>query len=98
MNDRPLSAPPAHLLRRQAPPDAQTVVSELRTDASLDFDPSAAPAALMVNDSFGALIQWRVDLSWNQAQEVQLWLNGAPAGAAFATREEALKDFFENMA
>jgi hypothetical protein len=52
----------------------------------------------MVNDSFGALIQWRVDLSWNQAQEVQLWLIGAPAGAAFATREEALKDFFENMA
>jgi hypothetical protein len=40
-----------------------------------------------------------VDVSWSQAQEIQLWLIGAPAGGwgAFPNREAALRDFFENL-
>ncbi len=97
MTDKRITAPPAQLLRTAAGPEARTIVAELRTDASIEFDPQAGPASLLVNESFGGLIVWRVDLSWSLAQEVQLWLIGAPAGPAFATREEALKDFFDNI-
>ena len=36
-------------------------------------------------------------MSWSQAEQIQLWLTGAPAGGAFPTRQEALKAFFENL-
>jgi hypothetical protein len=99
MKDQAVLPPPASLLHAgAAAPQAKTLVAELRTDASIDFDPQAAPAFLeFVRAIFGALVIWRVDLSWTDAQKVQLWLTGAPAGGASATREEALKDFFENL-
>jgi hypothetical protein len=99
MTDKRITPPPAPLLSSEtAAPQAKTLVAELRTDASLDFDPQAAPQYLnIVNARFGALVAWRVDLSWSDAQLVQLWLTGAPAGGAFSTREEALKDFFETL-
>jgi hypothetical protein len=94
-----IDPPPAALLGSNAAvPEARTVIAEVRSDASITFDPSAAPGFLVLpNIAFGALIQWRVDMSWSEAQQVQLWLLGGPAGGLFATREEALKDFFENL-
>jgi hypothetical protein len=99
MKDQSIAPPPAPLLSPDtAPPEARTVIAEVRTDASIPFDPQAAPGFIVIpNVGFGALIQWRVDVSWSQAQEIQLWLTGAPAGGLFPTREEALKDFFDNL-
>jgi hypothetical protein len=99
MTDQRIAPPPAELIGPDgAPPEVRTIVAEVRSDASLPFDPKAAPNFLVLaNVKFGALVQWRVDLSWSQAQQVQLWLKGAPAGGLFPTREEALKDFFENL-
>jgi hypothetical protein len=81
MKDQSITPPPAPLLSSDtAPPEARTVIAEVRTDASIPFDPQAAPGFLVIpNVGFGALIQWRVDVSWSQAQEIQLWLTGAPA-------------------
>jgi len=99
MIDEPIVRPPSGLLSSDtATPEARTVIAEVRSDASLSFDPLAAPTFLLLNNvAFGALIQWRVDVSWSEAQRIQLWLGGAPAGGLFTTRQEALKDFFENM-
>jgi hypothetical protein len=99
MTDQTVIPPPARLLHDgRATPDARAVLAEVRSDASLPFDPNAAPGYLrIVDSSFGALVTWRVDLSWSDAQQVQLWLIGAPAGGAFPTREEALGDFFETL-
>jgi hypothetical protein len=99
MSERPIIPPPPGLLHRTAEePQSTTLVAELRTDASLDFDPQAAPLYLNIaNARFGALVMWRADLSWSDAQRVQSWLTGAPAGGAFPNREEALKDFLETM-
>jgi len=90
--------PPADLLGPSSTPEVRTLIAEVRSDASLDFDPKAAPAALLLNNvAFGALVQWRVDVSWSQAQQIQQWLIGAPAGAVAPNRQVALKDFFENL-
>jgi hypothetical protein len=100
MTDKQIIRPPAELLHSDtAAPDASTVIAEIRSDASLPFDPSAAPNDLALSgDGFGAIIQWRVDVSWSQAQEIQQWLMGAPAGPALRpARELELKDFFENL-
>jgi hypothetical protein len=99
MKDQTILPPPVSLLDpNTAAPQAQKLLAELRTDASLDFDPQAAPQFLtIINSGFGGLVTWHVDLSWSDAQKVQLWLAGAPAGGAAPTREEALKDFFENL-
>jgi hypothetical protein len=81
-------------------PEVQTIIAEVRSDASLPFDPHAAPDFLNIIDSgFGALILWRVDVSWSQAQEIQLWLNTRPGtgGGSVDTRQQALKRFFENL-
>jgi hypothetical protein len=96
MTDQRIAPPPAALLGSgTAAPEARTVISEVRSDSSLPFDPSAPPFFL----NRGALIQWQVDLSWSQAQQIQLWLIGAPAGGwgHFPSREAALRDFFENL-
>jgi hypothetical protein len=98
MTDQRIGPPPAALLGSgAAAPEARTVISEVRSDAAVPFDPSALPHLL----ERGALIQWQVDASWSQAQEIQLWLIGAPAGGwgggAFPNREAALRDFFENL-
>jgi hypothetical protein len=87
------------LLGRSSTPEVRTLLAEVRSDASLDFDPKAAPAALLLNNvAFGAVIQWRVDVSWSQAQQIQQWLMGMPAGGVVApNRQVALKDFFENL-
>jgi hypothetical protein len=94
--------PPAVLLSSDsATPEARTLIAEVRTNATLPFDPKVAPTFLFLpNVGFCALILWRVDVSWSQAQQIQLWLTGAPgapAGALFPTREEALKDFLEGL-
>jgi hypothetical protein len=98
MTDHRIAPPPAALLESKTAPDARTVTAEVRSDASLVFDPNAAPGSLILNNvAFGAIIQWRVDVSWSQAQQIQQWLIGAPAGGLFPTRQEALVDFFENL-
>ncbi|MET0531850.1 MAG: hypothetical protein ABW003_26555 [Microvirga sp.] len=99
MIDQRITPPPAALLGfGTLAPEARTLIAEVRSDASVPFDPKAAPAFLTLPGvAFGALIQWRVDASWVQAQQIQLWLTGAPAGGLFPTRQEALKDFFENL-
>jgi len=99
MKDQSIAPPPASLLGPSATaPNAKTILAEVRTDASVEFDPDEGPAFLKVTDvSFGALVIWRVDLSWSDAQKVQRWLIGAPAGGIAPTREEALMSFFENL-
>jgi hypothetical protein len=99
MTDQRITPPPAALLGfGTLAPEARTLIAEVRSDASLPFDPQAAPNFLALPGvKFGALILWRVDVSWVQAQQIQLWLTGAPAGGLFPTRQEALKDFFENL-
>jgi hypothetical protein len=99
MTNRRIAPPPTALFGSDiGMPEARTLLAEVRTDASLPFVPNAAPAYLLLaNIAFGALIQWRVDVSWSQAQQIQLWLTGAPAGGLFPTREQALKDFIENL-
>jgi hypothetical protein len=99
MTDQQIAPPSAAQLRSAtATPEVRTLIAEVRSDASLPFDPQAAPRFLLLpNVAFGALIHWRVDVSWSQAQQIQLWLTGAPAGGLFPTRQEALKDFFENL-
>jgi hypothetical protein len=97
MGDRGILRPPSALLNEHAPPNARTIVAEVRSDASLPFDPQAAPAELLLNNvAFGAIIQWRVDVSWSQAQAIQSWLNGRAAGRG-TNREQALKNFLENL-
>jgi hypothetical protein len=99
MTDQPIVRPPAELLGEgRAPPEVTTLIAEVRSDASLSFDPLAAPNYLVIPGvAFGALIMWRVDVSWTQAEQIQSWLMGAPpAGAGLpSTRLEALKRFFE---
>jgi hypothetical protein len=99
MTDKRTTPPPADLLGAgAAEPKVRTLLAEVRSDASLPFDPKEAPAFLLLDDvAFGALVLWRVDLSWSEAQQIQLWLTGAPTGVPGATREEALQGFFENL-
>jgi hypothetical protein len=95
MTDQRIAPPPAALLgSNTAAPDARTVVAEVRSDAALSFDPLVGP--VLKN---GGLILWQVDVSWSQAEQIQVWLIGAPAGGwgSFSTREAALKDFFESF-
>jgi hypothetical protein len=108
MTQRRPTLPPSALLRAAAaPPQAATVQAEVRTDASLPFDPDEAPDYLVIEDAkFGALVLWRVELSWADAQDVQLWLIGAPGPGSLVpatapanenTRENALSLFVENL-
>jgi hypothetical protein len=98
MNDKGITAPPAWLLGADAP-EISTVTAEVRSDASIPFDPKDAPAFLNLQGGtrFAAFVLWHVDLAWPDAQRLQLWLTGAPAGGIAPTREEALKDFIENL-
>jgi hypothetical protein len=98
MTDQRIVPPAALLGRDSAAPQVRTLIAEVRSDASLPFDPLAAPTFLVLQGvSFGALIQWRVDVSWSQAQEIQLWLSGVPTGGLLPSRQEELKSFFDNL-
>ena len=104
MSDQKIVLPPASLLDPSTTPEVRTLLAEVRSDASLPFDPAAAPNYLSLNNvAFGALIVWRVDVSWLQAQAIQIWLNATPTGLppfippSPNTRDRALKDFFENL-
>jgi hypothetical protein len=110
MTDQKIMQPPASLLQALVTPDVRTLLAEVRSDASLPFDPAAAPNYLVMNNvAFGALIVWRVDVSWLQAQEIQKWLAAVPSGLPPPpppappatpppnTRDRALKDFFETL-
>lgn len=98
MTNKTVQPPPPSLLDpAAASPRAQTLVSELRTDASLDFDPKAAPGSLkIIASGFGAMILWTVDLSWSDAQKVQIWLSSPAAGTA-ALRQDQFKLFIDNL-
>lgn len=88
--------PPGFLGARAAAPRATTLLPEIRSDAGLRLDEDD-PALLTGPDMPPSLILWRVELSWRTAQEVQLWLTGAPADGRAATREAALRDFIERQ-
>lgn len=94
----PVAAPPSALLRGHAPaPSTAAVVAEVRSDASIKFDPQTAPAFLTLpRNGFGALLLWRFALPWSKAQEVQTWLTG-PSPVNPITREAELRDFFNGM-
>jgi hypothetical protein len=95
MTDQRIAPPPAALLgSNRAAPDARTVIAEVRSDAGLLFDPQIGPLLRS-----GGLILWQVDVSWSQAQLIQLWLTGPPAGGwgGFLKREDALRAFFESF-
>jgi len=93
--------PPTELLRRpdRAGPAAQTVVAEIRSQATIWFDPKAAPAYLRIStQGFGSLMVARLDASWAHAKQIQAWLTAPPPpGVPGANREEALKDVFETL-
>jgi hypothetical protein len=96
--------PPASLLQSPTTPDVHTLLAEVRSDASIPFQPGPAPNYLTIpNVGFGALIVWRVDVSWLQAQEIQKWLIAAPTGLppfippTPNTRDRALEGFFESL-
>jgi hypothetical protein len=105
---RRVTPPHISLLRAASgAPAAQTVHAEVRTDASVPFDPSDAPDYLdIVNARFGALVFWRVDVSWAIAQQIQLWLIGPPGPGSLVpvgapadqnTRENALALLIANL-
>ena len=101
MNDNRIPPPPAELLRRvQGQPEAVTITAEIRSDASIPFNPGAAPPFLQAVGPWGSMALWQVDVPWTVAQQIQLWLNAAPgAGHPLAasdpdmTRENAFRAF-----
>jgi hypothetical protein len=100
MTGNRITPPPGSLLRAGiAAPQALTVTAEVRSDAGIRFDPKDALPFLNLATAtrFGAFVVWRVDLSWPDAQRVQLWLPAAPAGGIAPSREEALKDLIETL-
>jgi len=102
MTDQPIARPPLELLEGSAHPEVRTLIAEVRSDASLSFDPLAAPSFLAIPGvAFGGLIIWRVDVSWSHAEQIQVWLTGAPGGGGLpglpATRFQALRGFFEHI-
>ena len=98
MTNKTIQPPPPWLLDPSAAsPKTQTLLSELRTDASLEFDPKAAPDSLKITASaFGAMILWKVDLSWSDAQEVQTWLS-SKAAESDNDRQDQFKLFIESL-
>ncbi|MCK8784067.1 hypothetical protein M0638_06700 [Roseomonas sp. NAR14] len=97
--DRRAAAPPASLLRADASaPATVAVVAEVRSDASIKFDPMLAPGYLgLPKDGFGALLLWRFQLSWSRAQEVQKWLAGPSPVNPPITREEEFRDLINGL-
>jgi len=92
-----LQPPPKLFGADTAGPDARTIVAEVRSDASLPFNPLEAPQALELPAmAFGAFIVWRADLSWSEAQQIQLWLS-PPQPGGISANEAQLKSFFENL-
>jgi hypothetical protein len=96
---QPPTNPPSDLLRSMSSgPDAISVAAEIRTNASLDFNPAAAPGYLALAAGFGALVITTVDTSWTNAQQIQQWLIAPPpAGIPGANQESALKDFYASL-
>lgn len=100
MTGNRVAPPPASLLRAvSAAPAAATATAEVRTDASIPFDPTDAPGYLVIAQAqFGAMVIWRLDTSWPHAQRIQGWLIDAPpAGVPGANQEAALADLIENL-
>jgi hypothetical protein len=95
-----ITPPPAALLHPGAPtPEALTIAAEVRSNATIWFDPQAAPGYLSLSQAgFGALLIARLDASWQHAQQIQQWLIGKPpAGVPGTNREAALKDVIESL-
>jgi hypothetical protein len=97
---RPVSPPP-ELLRAAGgtSPEARTVVAEVRSNATIWFDPKAAPGYLQIRtQGFGALMLARLDASWEHAKRIQDWLVARPPqGMPESNQEEALKNAFEAL-
>lgn len=93
-----VASPPAELLKRAtSPPGVTTVLPQVRSDADLPLADDAPVGFLGTTGQPGVgVIHWSFELSWSDAQWIQLWLAGPPSGVAVATREEALKLFIEN--
>ena len=99
-------APPDTLLRATAgvAPNAETILTEVRTDGRLPYQPAEIPALLAGIDArYGTLVLWQVDLAWSEAQKVQLWLTGKPGPGSLVeagldgTRELALARMIEHL-
>lgn len=101
MTRRSTVPPPPDLLRAAtaAMPAAQTVVAEVRSQATIWFDPKAAPSYLTIRtQGFGSLMLARLDASWEHAKRIQDWLAAPPpTGMPESNQEEALKNFFETF-
>ena len=97
----PVLPPSPDLLRRAGgeAPAARTVVAEVRSEATIWFDPKAAPGYLRITaGGFGSLLLVRLDASWEHAKRIQDWLVAKPpAGMAEGNQEEALKNVFETL-
>ena len=81
MSDQKIVLPPASLLDPSTTPEVRTLLAEVRSDASLPFDPAAAPNYLSLNNvAFGALT-WGVSTSLGyKPRRFLIWLNATPTG------------------
>jgi hypothetical protein len=98
-NRTSVAPPPEFLLRDGLPaPEARTIAAEVRSDASIKFNPKAAPAFLLApNQAFGALLVWRFELAWSVANQIQQWLTGPSPISPGNTCEEELQGLFNNL-
>ena len=93
---RRVAPPPASLL--QGAPRTRELRAEVRSDASIQFDPSAAPAYLhLPNEGFGALVTWSVSVSWPEAENIQAWLIAPHPLSSDQTQEQGLADLFSKL-
>lgn len=93
---RRVAPPPASLL--QGAPRTRELRAEVRSDASIQFDPSAAPAFLhLPTEGFGALFTWSVSVSWPEAENIQAWLIAPHPLSADQTQEQGLADVFGKL-
>jgi hypothetical protein len=91
-----VAPPPANLLH--GAPRATELRAEVRSDASIQFDPAAAPAYLhLPADGFGALFTWSVSVSWTEAEQIQAWLVAPHPISADQTQEQGLADLFDKL-
>ena len=92
-----LERPPGRFLGPAAPsPRATALLPEVRSDSALVLhEPSHMVGNAVTGSSHLARILWRFQLDWREAQEIQLWLAGAPSAGGAPTREAAFRDFIE---
>jgi hypothetical protein len=95
-NQPRVALPPADLL--YGAPRTTELRAEVRSDASIQFDPAAAPPYLRLPDEgFGALFTWSVALSWTEAEAVQAWLVAPHPISAGQNQEQGLADLFNKL-